>query len=95
MKQLDLKILKNLAIVDTPGMLDSVTEKGRGYNYDGVVGEFARLAGMAFFFFLDLIVFAFLGSPRKALVPSLFSSNVALSQLIRRHQLQAPNASKS
>ena len=56
MKQLDLKILENLAIVDTPGMLDSVTEKGRGYNYDGVVGEFARLA--------DLVVLMF--DPHKA-----------------------------
>ncbi len=56
MKQLDLKILDNLAIVDTPGMLDSVTEKGRGYNYDGVVGEFARLA--------DLVVLMF--DPHKA-----------------------------
>ncbi len=56
MKQLDLSILENLAIVDTPGMLDSVTEKGRGYNYDGVVGEFARLA--------DLVVLMF--DPHKA-----------------------------
>jgi GTPase SAR1 family protein len=56
MKQLDLEILKNLAIVDTPGMLDSVTEKGRGYNYDAVVGEFARLA--------DLVVLMF--DPHKA-----------------------------
>lgn len=56
MKQLDMEILENLAIVDTPGMLDSVTEKGRGYNYDGVVGEFARLA--------DLVVLMF--DPHKA-----------------------------
>jgi GTPase SAR1 family protein len=56
MKQLDLKILENLAIVDSPGMLDSVTEKGRGYNYDRVVGEFARLA--------DLVVLMF--DPHKA-----------------------------
>jgi len=56
MKQLDLAMLENLAIVDTPGMLDSVTEKGRGYNYNAVVGELARLA--------DLVVLMF--DPHKA-----------------------------
>ena len=56
MKQLDLKVLENLALVDTPGMLDSVTEKGRGYDYSGVVGDFARLA--------DLVVLMF--DPHKA-----------------------------
>ena len=49
-------ILQDLAIIDTPGMLDSVTEKDRGYDYLGVVGELARLA--------DLIILMF--DPHKA-----------------------------
>jgi EH domain-containing protein 1 len=49
-------MLQDLAIIDTPGMLDSVTEKDRGYDYLGVVGELARLA--------DLIILMF--DPHKA-----------------------------
>ncbi len=56
MKQIDSDVLQNLAIVDTPGMLDSVTEKGRGYDFPGVVGQFAKLA--------DLVVLMF--DPHKA-----------------------------
>jgi EH domain-containing protein 1 len=56
MKLLDMPVLENLAIIDTPGMLDSVTEKGRGYDFPKVVGEFASLA--------DLIVLMF--DPHKA-----------------------------
>ncbi len=56
MKLIDLALLQNLAIIDTPGMIDSVTEKGRGYDYSGVVGEFAKLA--------DLVVLMF--DPHKA-----------------------------
>ncbi len=49
-------ILQDLAIIDTPGMLDSVTEKDRGYDYLGVVGELAKLS--------DLIILMF--DPHKA-----------------------------
>jgi len=56
MKKVDNPILQNMAIVDTPGMLDSVTEKDRGYDYMTVLGEFAKLA--------DLIVLMF--DPHKA-----------------------------
>jgi len=49
-------ILQDLAIIDTPGMVDSVTEKDRGYDYLGVVGELAKLA--------DLIILMF--DPHKA-----------------------------
>lgn len=56
MKQIDCDVLENLAVIDTPGMLDSVTEKGRGYDFPGVVGEFAKLA--------DLVVLMF--DPHKA-----------------------------
>ena len=56
MKLIDYEVLENLAIIDTPGMLDSVTEKGRGYDFPAVVGEFAKLA--------DLVVLMF--DPHKA-----------------------------
>lgn len=48
--------LSNLAIIDSPGMLDSVTEKNRDYDYEGVIGELAKLA--------DLVVLMF--DPHKA-----------------------------
>ncbi|MEJ2033220.1 MAG: dynamin family protein [Deltaproteobacteria bacterium] len=56
LKEIDTPLLKELAIIDTPGMLDSVTEKDRGYEYLGVVGELAHLA--------DLIILMF--DPHKA-----------------------------
>jgi len=56
MKQIKSPLLENLAIIDSPGMVDSVTEKGRGYDFHGVVGELAKLA--------DLIVLMF--DPHKA-----------------------------
>jgi EH domain-containing protein 1 len=56
LKELDTPLLKDLALIDTPGMLDSVTEKDRGYDYLGVVGELARLS--------DLIILMF--DPHKA-----------------------------
>ncbi len=56
MKKVRSPILENFAIIDTPGMLDSVTEKDRGYDYLGVVGELARMA--------DLIILMF--DPHKA-----------------------------
>ena len=56
MKMVDSPALEHLTIIDTPGMLDSVTEKDRGYDYLGVVGELAKLA--------DLIILMF--DPHKA-----------------------------
>ncbi len=55
-KKVKSPILQDIAIIDTPGMLDSVTEKDRGYDYLGVVGELAGLS--------DLIVLMF--DPHKA-----------------------------
>ncbi|MCF6290305.1 MAG: dynamin family protein [Desulfobacterales bacterium] len=51
LKRVDAPILKDLAIIDTPGMLDSVTEKDRGYDYLGVVRELARLADVILLMF--------------------------------------------
>ncbi len=56
MKKIKSPILENYAIIDTPGMLDSVTERDRGYDYLGVIGELARLA--------DIIILMF--DPHKA-----------------------------
>jgi len=56
MKLVESPLLENLAIIDSPGMLDSVTERDRGYDYSGVIGDFARLA--------DLIILMF--DPHKA-----------------------------
>jgi GTPase SAR1 family protein len=56
MKQIDSPQLENLAIIDSPGMLDAITEKDRGYDYNGVIGDLARLA--------DLVVLMF--DPHKA-----------------------------
>ncbi len=56
MKKLNVPVLQDVAIIDTPGMLDSVTEKDRGYDYMAVLGDLARLS--------DLIVLMF--DPHKA-----------------------------
>ena len=56
MKYVHSPILRDFSIIDTPGMLDSVTEKDRGYDYLGVIGEISRLC--------DIIVLMF--DPHKA-----------------------------
>ena len=56
LKYVDSPLLENLAIIDSPGMMDSVTEKGRGYDFLGVVEDLAKLA--------DLVVLMF--DPHKA-----------------------------
>lgn len=56
MKQIACPMLENMAIIDSPGMLDSTSENERGYDYMQVLGEFAKMA--------DLIVLMF--DPHKA-----------------------------
>lgn len=56
MKQISSPILENVAIIDSPGMLDATSENDRGYDYMMVLGEFAKMA--------DLIVLMF--DPHKA-----------------------------
>ena len=56
LKNIDAPAFENMAIIDSPGMLDATTEKDRGYNYMEVLGEFAKMA--------DLIVLMF--DPHKA-----------------------------
>jgi GTPase SAR1 family protein len=56
MKQIASPLLGDLAIIDSPGMLDSVTERDRGYDYLGVIADLISLA--------DLVVLMF--DPHKA-----------------------------
>jgi EH domain-containing protein 1 len=51
LKKVNASFLKNLAIIDTPGMLDSITERDRGYNYQEVIGEFAQIADLVLVLF--------------------------------------------
>jgi EH domain-containing protein 1 len=51
LKKVNSPFLKNLAIIDTPGMLDSITERDRGYNYQDVVGDLAQIADLVLVLF--------------------------------------------
>jgi EH domain-containing protein 1 len=51
LKKVNSPFLKNLAIIDTPGMLDSVSERDRGYNYQEVIGDFAQIADLVLVLF--------------------------------------------
>jgi GTPase SAR1 family protein len=50
-KKVNSPFLKNIAIIDTPGMLDSITERDRGYNYQEVIGDFAHIADLVLVLF--------------------------------------------
>ncbi len=56
LKHINNPDLANMAIIDSPGMLDSTSENDRGYDYMSVLGDFAKMA--------DLIVLMF--DPHKA-----------------------------
>lgn len=56
LKKVNSPFLKHLALIDTPGMIDSITERDRGYNYQEAIGDLARTA--------DLILVLF--DPHKA-----------------------------
>jgi len=45
-KKVNAPILENFAIIDTPGMLDSIAEQDRGYNYQEVIGDLAQIADL-------------------------------------------------
>jgi GTPase SAR1 family protein len=46
LKRVNSPFLENLAIIDTPGMLDSITERDRGYNYQDIIGDLAQIADL-------------------------------------------------
>lgn len=51
LKKVNSPFLKNMAIIDTPGMLDSITERDRGYNYQDVIGDLAQIADLVLVMF--------------------------------------------
>ena len=51
LKKVNSPFLKNLALIDTPGMLDSITERDRGYKYQDVIGDFAQIADLVLVLF--------------------------------------------
>lgn len=51
LKKVDSPFLEHLAIIDTPGMLDSITERDRGYNYQEVIGDLAQMADLVLVLF--------------------------------------------
>lgn len=51
LKKVNAPFLKNLAMIDTPGMLDSITERDRGYNYQEVIGDLAQIADLVLILF--------------------------------------------
>ncbi|MCP4744980.1 MAG: Dynamin family protein [Desulfobacteraceae bacterium] len=50
-KKVNSPFLKNLAIIDTPGMLDSISERDRGYDYQEVIGDLAQIADLVLVLF--------------------------------------------
>ncbi len=46
LKKVNSPFLQSLAVIDTPGMLDSITERDRGYNYQEVIGDLAQIADL-------------------------------------------------
>ena len=50
-KQVKSSVLRNIAIIDTPGMLDSVSENDRGYKYHEVLNELATLSDLVLLLF--------------------------------------------
>lgn len=56
LKKVKAPFLKHLTIIDTPGMLDSIAECDRGYDYQQVIGDLGEIA--------DLILVMF--DPHKA-----------------------------
>ncbi|MBL0715347.1 MAG: dynamin family protein [Desulfosarcina sp.] len=51
LKKVNAPFLENLAIIDTPGMLDSITERDRGYNYQEIIGDLAQMADLVLVLF--------------------------------------------
>lgn len=51
LKKVNSPLLSHLAIIDTPGMLDSIAERDRGYDYQQVIGDFAHMADLVLVLF--------------------------------------------
>lgn len=51
LKKVNAPFLRNLSVIDTPGMLDSITERDRGYDYQNVIGDLAQIADLVLVLF--------------------------------------------
>lgn len=51
LKLINSPFLRHLALIDTPGMLDSIAEKDRGYDYQEVIGDLAQIADLVLVLF--------------------------------------------
>lgn len=51
LKRVNSPFLRHLALIDTPGMLDSLAENDRGYDYQGVIGDLAQIADLVLVLF--------------------------------------------
>jgi EH domain-containing protein 1 len=51
LKKVNAPFLRNLSVIDTPGMLDSITERDRGYDYQKVIGDLAQIADLVLVLF--------------------------------------------
>jgi EH domain-containing protein 1 len=76
LKKVNSPFLKTLAVIDTPGMLDSITERDRGYSYQEVVGDLAQIA--------DLILVLF--DPHKA--GTIREAHISLRETLPAHTFE-------
>lgn len=51
LKKVNAPFLRNLSVIDTPGMLDSITERDRGYDYQNVIGDLSQIADLVLVLF--------------------------------------------
>ncbi len=51
LKKVNSPFVQNFSIIDTPGMLDSITERDRGYKYQEVIGDLAQIADLVLVLF--------------------------------------------
>jgi hypothetical protein len=51
LKKINSEFLKHLAIIDTPGMVDSISERDRGYDFQEVIGDLAQIADLVLVLF--------------------------------------------
>lgn len=76
LKKINSPFLKQFAIIDTPGMLDSITERDRGYDYQKVIGDMAHIA--------DLVLVLF--DPHKA--GTVREAHISLRETLPAHTFE-------
>jgi EH domain-containing protein 1 len=76
LKRINAKVLKHIALIDTPGMLDAISEKDRGYDFQAAIGDLALVS--------DLILVLF--DPHKA--GAIHESHFGLRQTLPEKTLE-------